>query len=53
MRHYVSNIDMSNVSLGLNAGDALTTGTNNVLLGSNAGAALTTGSTRLTFCVEK
>lgn len=35
MRRYVSNIDVSNVSLGEGSGESLTTGQHNVLLGAN------------------
>lgn len=34
MRRYISNIDISNVSLGVGSGESLTTGKKNVLIGA-------------------
>ena len=44
MPQYVSCVDLEGVTLGLDAGAALTSGVRNVLLGPGAGSALTTGS---------
>ena len=43
-QQYLNGINVTSLSLGLNSGSSLTTGTGNLLLGANAGKDLTTGS---------